>query len=504
MKLGMVTLRYGMTEPRPSRRGRKHVQLYILGTHKDDRYLCGARVLGTLNPDSDEYTNVRKTVDDGKLAANDGSGALAVVDEIKKMLGPRSLQEAVRLTLKFVTQADLKRKNGEGMRAYLTRFEGRYTEAGNALKEACGGVDPEKFLHPLVRGILLMEGCQLEVPEQNAVLATSGKDGNSWLFDDLKTALQLQRSDDAMVKHGKSARGRRAQAHQLEAQAFEISELRGALENIEEEQEYDTAEVNFEQIEDDVQEYIEESEPTAEDHNEEFDEETAMAADVVVEQFGGDVDDAEAFAFEQASSAARSFQEARRLLSEVRGARGYFPVVGIAALPAGESSHVGKGRGQSRGAGRGGQGKGKGAGRPAGGRGVYGRGRRATPPSQFSWPDSRRNDDTPPMAKSRQATSGPQRGGRHHGPRSPGPVCLICRQAGHIAKDCPTQGSDGVSAGPQAGFGQLCRSKCWLHRGADLDDDRGIHRRQRSETADRGARGDGLRNQRGGGPRSGL
>ena len=105
---------------------KERVQLYILGTRKDDRYLCGARVLGTLNPDSDEYANVRKTVDDGKLTANDGSGALAVVDEIKKMLGPRSLQEAVRLTLKFVTQADLKRKNGEGMRAYLTRFEGRY------------------------------------------------------------------------------------------------------------------------------------------------------------------------------------------------------------------------------------------------------------------------------------------------------------------------------------------------------------------------------------------
>ena len=92
---------------------RERVQLYILGTRKDDRYLCGARVLGTLNPDSNEYANVRKLVDEETLCKADGSGALNVVDEIQKMLGPRSLQEAVRLTLRFITQHDMKRKSGE-------------------------------------------------------------------------------------------------------------------------------------------------------------------------------------------------------------------------------------------------------------------------------------------------------------------------------------------------------------------------------------------------------
>ena len=355
---------------------RERVQLYILGTRKDDRYLCGARVLGTLNPDSNGYANVRKQIDEEALCKADGAGALQVVDEIQKMLGPRSLQEAVRLTLRFVTQHDMKRKSGEGMRSYVTRFEGRYVEAGNALKEACGDVDPEKFLHPLVRGILLMESSCLEVVEQNSVLATSSKAGNSWLFDDLKEALQLQWSDDMIIKRDKTAKGRRAQANQLEAQAFELADLRDALDHIDAEPEaaWEESAVNYEQVDEEGEDY---EEPPMDDDGEEYDEETAMAAASIVEQFGGDFDEAEAYAFGETSSAARTFQEARRLLSEVRGARGYFPVVGIAAMPT-STFDQDRGAGKTQGKGRGtygrGKGKGKGAGRPAGGRGVYGRG----------------------------------------------------------------------------------------------------------------------------------
>ena len=41
---------------------RERVDLYVLSTRKDDRYLCGARVLGTLNPSSNEYKIVRKLI----------------------------------------------------------------------------------------------------------------------------------------------------------------------------------------------------------------------------------------------------------------------------------------------------------------------------------------------------------------------------------------------------------------------------------------------------------
>ena len=44
---------------------------------------------------------------------------------------------------------------------------------------------------------------------------------------------------------------------------------------------------------------------------------------------------------------ARTFQEARKLLNDVRMARGYFPVVGIAAVPATSGQSKGKGGGKT-------------------------------------------------------------------------------------------------------------------------------------------------------------
>ena len=50
------------------------------------------------------------------------------------------------------------------------------------------------------------------------------------------------------------------------------------------------------------------------------------------EQFGGNLEDADASASQAYASASRSFQAARELLSRVKSARGYFPVVGIGAF----------------------------------------------------------------------------------------------------------------------------------------------------------------------------
>ena len=211
------------------------------------------------------------------------------------------------------------------MRAFVTRFEAAYVEAGQALKEACRDVEPEKFLHHLVRGILLMEAVQLDVSEQNAVLATSGRTGNSWLFDDIKEALQLQWSDDAVIRRDRMQKGRRAQANAIESHTWELEQLRNALDATEEPEDFhdgswDEQAADYEAV-DDEDEGPDYEEPG--ELEEPHDEEVAMAADSILEQFGGNTDDAEAFAFEEASRAARTFQEARRLLTEVRGSRGY-------------------------------------------------------------------------------------------------------------------------------------------------------------------------------------
>ena len=52
----------------------------------------------------------------------------------------------------------------------------------------------------------------------------------------------------------------------------------------------------------------------------------------LLEQLDGDLEDAEASASQVNASASRSFQEARELLSRVKSARGYPPVVGIGAF----------------------------------------------------------------------------------------------------------------------------------------------------------------------------
>ena len=51
-----------------------------------------------------------------------------------------------------------------------------------------------------------------------------------------------------------------------------------------------------------------------------------------LEQFDGNLEDADASAFQVYASASRSFQEARELLPRVKSARGNFPVVGIGAF----------------------------------------------------------------------------------------------------------------------------------------------------------------------------
>ena len=52
----------------------------------------------------------------------------------------------------------------------------------------------------------------------------------------------------------------------------------------------------------------------------------------LLEEFDGNLEDAEASASQMYASASRSFKEARELLSRVESARGYAPVVGIGAF----------------------------------------------------------------------------------------------------------------------------------------------------------------------------
>ena len=54
----------------------------------------------------------------------------------------------------------------------------------------------------------------------------------------------------------------------------------------------------------------------------------------LLEQFDGNLEDADASASQVYASASRSFQEARELLARVKSARGYFPVLVLVLLMA--------------------------------------------------------------------------------------------------------------------------------------------------------------------------
>ncbi|CAK0814541.1 unnamed protein product, partial [Prorocentrum cordatum] len=109
----------------------------------------------------------------------------------------------------------------------------------------------------------------------------------------------------------------------------------------------------------------------------------------------------EALAVQEADAATRAWEEARKLLSDVSRARGYYPVVGLAALPP-----------TWKGAGKGARGGPKGR----------GRGDKGAP--------------SPPRAPAGQARDRP---GRLQQGRGAGVKCLACRQLGRTAVDCPSK-----------------------------------------------------------------
>ena len=150
------------------------------------------------------------------------------------------------------------------------------------------------------------------------------------------------------------------------------------------------------------------------------------------DQFGS-LEAAEAYAvteLKNASSdmriATRTFMEAKDLVSRVKHARSYFPVVGVGAFdgfqtitPRG-SRQTGAGKGTSTGMNsQAGKGRGRGLGK-------------GKPPR-----DSRR----PSPAKSIVTSTGAAKGGPAHGTRIQPCQCLLCRQLGHLARDCPNRGT---------------------------------------------------------------
>ena len=319
------------------------------------------------------------------------------------------------------------------------------------------------FLHPLIQGILLLECSNLSPAENAAVLATSGATtkeggsiGNSYLYVDLAASFIAQWDDEALMRRDKAPQKR---SHHTVAAATTTWDLSSPSNSFMEPDTVDGGELEMalgtcdEPWEDQSWEEPEETEFPDDDWTDEFPPEDPELED----QFGS-LEAAEAYAvteFKNASSdmknATRTFMEAKDLVSRVKHARGYFPVVGVGAFdgfqtmtPRG-SRQTGSGKGANTGMNsQTGKGRGRGVGK-------------GKPPR-----DSRR----PSPAKSRVTLTGTAKGGPTHGTRVQPGQCLLCRQMGHLARDCPNRGTrDDSGINLQTCFWQLCgddwRQRCF-------------------------------------------
>ena len=100
----------------------ERVKLYVMSTKKDEKCLCGPRLLARFAPESDSFRIVREALTDDHLTKDDGSGGRAIVQALRVQLGPKSMQQAVSLLLQLLKLNDIRRLNGESMKKWTTRF----------------------------------------------------------------------------------------------------------------------------------------------------------------------------------------------------------------------------------------------------------------------------------------------------------------------------------------------------------------------------------------------
>ncbi|CAK0855319.1 unnamed protein product [Prorocentrum cordatum] len=357
------------------------VKLWVLGTKKDDRIYLGPRLVQAMDEDSQQWFEAKKvSLDD--LVKEDG--AEKVVEALKGVRGTVTMQEAVSKWREFMR--GVYRHPGEGPKRWVSRFDIHLSKIGKALHAVCDEIPAQGFMHEFILGLILLDGTGLDPSEQAAVLATSGPKGNSYLYQDVKKA--------------KGAHAVFDDADELAAYAEEV---------------YDEAYIDgFEEAAD-----ITESAMTA--------AEDLMTAALGEEPRGDEEQGEDALAAaasthetdewtETAFAASRTFVEARKLINEVKNARGYFPVVGLGAydaLPTQPAAGAGRGRAVSRG-GPPRKGKGKDRG------GVAGRGK------------GRGQSQKRPAAPPKDSNSGTNE--KFKG------ACLLCGEPGRKARDCPNRG----------------------------------------------------------------
>ena len=175
----------------------------------------------------------------------------------------------------------------------------------------------------------------------------------------------------------------------------------------------------------------------------------------LLEQFDGDLEGADTSASQVYASASRSFQETRELLARVKSARGYFPVVGTGVFDGLAQPSTDRKLEESRGKCKKGKRKGKSFSQQGGQPTSLGT------LSILPKPQNSRVQSRPSMSKKRPTEAGETRGGPHHAPRLRPDQCMLCRQVGHRASECPNKGKATAFSHEKRAFG-TCALVCAL------------------------------------------
>ena len=206
---------------------------------------------------------------------------------------------------------------------------------GQALNASNSEISKD-FLHENIRSILLAETSGLCWPTSGTTGAEGESITNSWKFAHLVETFSTQWSDASLA--ARDAEAKKSGAEVATVHKFDLSGLSEAASRIENATSWKDADQQIKKYEDDDDEHYEED---VDWHTGDCDDELDETANTVgtptddpelLEQFDGNLEEADASASQVYASASRSFQEAREILSRVQSARGYFPAVGFGAF----------------------------------------------------------------------------------------------------------------------------------------------------------------------------
>ena len=129
------------TSSRDSFDGR--VKLYVMGTKKEHRDLCGPRAFAQMDPEKHPYKVMRSAITNVQLT-RDG-GAYPIVSALRAVLGAKPIQEAARLFRQLMGRRGLRPATGESMQKWTSRFECFVKRTRAPLHQADASIDADTF-----------------------------------------------------------------------------------------------------------------------------------------------------------------------------------------------------------------------------------------------------------------------------------------------------------------------------------------------------------------------